>query len=131
MNNDSQTILVEERYSIIEKITKEVVDNSNVNKSITEKIDNVVTNRWLAIPIFLTIMFIIYYISIISVGSIFTKYMEHLFGEIISGGLSNFLQAIQVAPWLESLIVNGVISGVGAVLSFVPQMIILFMFLSF
>lgn len=131
MNCDSQTGIAEERYGIIENIVNKTVEKSNIKSTLTEKIDNVVTNRWLAIPIFLTIMFIIYYISIISVGSIFTKYMEYLFGEIISGGLSNFLQAIQVAPWLESLIVDGVISGVGAVLSFVPQMIILFMFLSF
>jgi len=131
MNNDSQTILVEERYSIIEKITKEVVDNSNVKKSITEKIDNVVTNRWLAIPIFLVIMFIVYYISIITVGDFATGFMEYLFSDVLGANLATLMGQVGIASWLISLVVDGIIAGVGAVLAFVPQMTILFFFLSF
>ncbi|HEY8445064.1 MAG TPA: ferrous iron transport protein B [Bacilli bacterium] len=129
IDNDSQTGIVEERYKIIEKIVQKCVDAKNSKETISDKIDNIVTNKILAIPIFLIIMFIVYYIAIVSVGDIATTFMETLFtniGEVIR----TLLQKLSVSSWLEGLIVDGVVSGVGAVLTFIPQMIILFIFLS-
>ncbi|MGN1051519.1 MAG: ferrous iron transport protein B, partial [Acutalibacteraceae bacterium] len=97
----------------------------------SDKIDRIVTNRFLAIPIFALVMFIVYYISISSIGGIVTDWTNNvLFGDLISNSVTSFLQNINCAPWLISLIVDGAINGVGAVLGFAPQMAILFLFLT-
>ena len=97
----------------------------------SDKIDQWLTNHWLALPIFALIMWGIYYISITSVGSIATDWINNMFfGEIIQGNVSAFLENIQTADWLTRLIVDGIIGGVGAVLGFVPQIMILFFLIS-
>lgn len=100
--------------------------------STSDKIDQFVTNRFLAIPIFALVMFIVYYISVSTVGTFVTDWTnDTLFGEWIIPGAQSALDAIHCAPWLSGLLVDGIISGVGAVLGFVPQMLVLFFFLAF
>ena len=100
--------------------------------SVSDKIDRVVTNRFLALPIFAVVMFIVYYVSVTTIGSILTDWTnDTLFGEWIVPGAQSFFENIGCADWLTGLIVDGVISGVGAVLGFVPQMLVLFIFLAF
>lgn len=130
MSTDSETAIVEERYSIIEKIVKDSVKKNVNKKSTTEKIDKIITNRILALPIFVLIMFIVYYISITSVGDMTIGLMEYLIGDLIGGGVETLFTSWGVQNWLKSLVVEGIIGGVGSVLVFVPQLAILFLFLS-
>lgn len=130
MQTDSESAIVEERYSIIENIISKIIDTKNAKLSITDKIDKIFINRFLAIPIFLLIMFIVYYISIVSVGNLTIEWMEYLFSEIIGENVRAFMDTIGVALPMQSLVVDGIIAGVGGVLTFVPQMMILFLFLS-
>lgn len=132
MDDDSESIITNQRYSYISKLVNKAVVSKNKTKMKTsDKIDMVVTNRWLALPIFAVVMFIVYYISITTVGSIVTDFTnDTLFGEWISKPLSLWLEQIGVIGWLIGLIVDGIIGGVGAVLGFVPQIVILFFFLS-
>ncbi len=127
---DSETAIVEERYDIIEKIVKETVKKNLGKKSTTEKIDKIITNRFLALPIFILIMFIVYYISITTIGDMTIGLMEYLIGDLLGGGVDNLFKNWGVASWVNSLVVDGIIGGVGAVLVFVPQLAILFLFLS-
>jgi ferrous iron transport protein B len=100
--------------------------------SASDKIDKVITNRWLALPIFAVVMFIVYFVSVTTVGASATDWTnEVLFGEIIPPALEGFLSSINCADWLQGLILDGIVAGVGAVLGFVPQMLILFFFLAF
>jgi ferrous iron transport protein B len=97
----------------------------------SDRIDRVVTNRWLALPIFALVMFCVYYISVTSIGSIMTDFTnDTLFGEWVMGGLGEWLEGLSVAPWLIGLIVDGIVGGVGAVIGFVPQMLVLFFLLA-
>lgn len=132
LDDDSESIITNERYERVTSIAAESLQR-NLNKlSASDKIDRIATNRWLALPIFAAVMFIVYYISVSSVGTIVTDWMnETLFGSWITGGVSSLLESVGAAGWLQSLIVDGIIGGVGAVLGFVPQMMILFFFLSF
>mgnify|MGYP002241192118 CR=1 FL=1 len=99
--------------------------------STSDKIDRIVTNRILALPIFALVMFIVYYISIGTVGTFLTDWTnDTLFGEMICGNLGTWLEGMEVAPWLSGLIVDGIVGGVGAVIGFVPQMLVLFLMLS-
>ena len=98
----------------------------------SDKIDRFVTNRWLALPIFAAVMFIVYYVSVTTVGTIVTDWTNDvLFGEIIPPAIEKILVALHCAGWLQSLILDGIVAGVGAVLGFVPQMFVLFLFLAF
>jgi ferrous iron transport protein B len=98
----------------------------------SDKIDRVVTNRFLALPIFALIITLVYYISVTTVGGMVTDWTnEVLFGEIIPPAVEGFLVSVGCAPWLQSLILDGIVAGVGAVLGFVPQMLVLFFFLAF
>ena len=133
MDDDAESIITGERYnyigSIIEDCYKKRVKNQ---MSLSDKIDRVVTNRFLALPIFAVVMFIVYYVSVSTVGSILTDWTnDTLFGEWIIPGAQSALESIGCAPWLTGLLVDGIISGVGAVLGFVPQMLVLFLFLAF
>lgn len=129
MKTDSQSAIVEERYGLIEKIVAQIIKKVN-HVSTSEKIDRIMTNRFLALPIFLGIMFIIYYLSISFIGDLTTGWMEYLIGELIGENVRTYLTNGGVTPWLISLIVDGLIGGVGAVLVFIPQLTILFFFLS-
>lgn len=130
-DDDSESIIVNERYEFIGDVIKSCMKRSQRNMTTSDKIDMVVTNRWLALPIFAAIMFIVYFVSVSWLGTIVTDWTNDvLFGEYIQGAVSSFLTSVQAAGWLQGLVVDGIIGGVGAVLGFVPQMFILFFFLS-
>ena len=132
-DDDTESIITNERYVYISSIIGECVSKSSKEKLTTsDKIDRIVTNRWLAIPIFAVVMFLVYYVSVTTVGAILTDWTnDTLFGEWIIPGAQSLFENIGCADWLTGLIVDGVISGVGAVLGFVPQMLVLFLFLAF
>ncbi len=142
LEDDSESIIINERYNYIERILATCYKRKKVGMTPSEKIDKIVTNRFLALPIFAAIMFLVYYISVTTIGTWATDWAnDGLFGE----GFSLFglwidgipvlaargLEAIGCAAWLQSLLLDGIIGGVGAVLGFVPQMLVLFLFLAF
>ena len=124
--------MTNERYDYIGTVVSKCVKKAQHAKlSTSDKIDQLLTNRWLALPLFALIMWGIYYIAITSVGSIATDWInDTFFGEIIQGNVATWFEAMGVAPWLEGLVVDGLIGGVGAVLGFVPQIMILFLLIS-
>lgn len=132
LDDDAESIITTERYDYIGKIiTSCVKKKNNSNLSTSDKIDKVVTNRWLALPIFALVMLGIYYIAVTTIGTIATDWVnDTLFAELIQGNVSNWLMNMQVADWLHGLIVDGIIGGVGAVLGFVPQIMVLFFLIS-
>lgn len=131
LGDDSETIITNERYEYITKLMAKCFHKNPGHMSTSDKIDRIVTNRFLALPIFVIVMFLMYYISVTTLGDIATTWVnDTLFGDWITNGATAGLQAIGAAPWLISLIVNGIIGGVGTVLGFVPQMLILFFFLA-
>ena len=131
-DDDTESIITNERYVYISSIIGDcVTKNRTKEMSTSDKIDRIVTNRWLALPIFAVIMWIVYYVSVTTVGSILTDWTnDTLFGEWIIPAAQSFFEGIGCADWLTGLIVDGIISGVGAVLGFVPQMLVLFFFLA-
>ncbi len=133
LDDDAESIVTNERYNYISSIINNCNERKNLGKlSLSDKIDHIVTNRFLALPIFAIIMFLVYYVSVTTVGSIVTDWTnDTLFGEIIIPGATDFLTSVGCAEWLKGLLVDGIISGVGAVLGFVPQMFVLFTFLAF
>lgn len=133
MEDDAESIITNERYLYISSIIKDCCSRKNKGKlSASDKIDKLVTNRWLALPIFAVVMFIVYYVSVSTVGAWVTDWTNDvLFGEIIPPAIETFLVSIGTAGWLTGLILDGIIGGVGAVLGFVPQMLVLFIFLAF
>ena len=133
MDDDAESIITNERYTFIGSIIGDCLKKNRKEELTTsDKIDRIVTNRWLALPIFAVVMYIVYYVSVTTVGSILTDWTnDTLFGEWIIPAAQSFFEGIGCADWLTGLIVDGVISGVGAVLGFVPQMLVLFIFLAF
>ena len=133
MDDDSESIITNERYIYIASVIKDCYKKKNKGGlTVSDKIDKIVTNRFLALPIFAVVMFIVYYVSITTVGAWCTDWTNDvLFGEWIPDAVNGFLEKINCAGWLQSLIVDGIIGGVGAVLGFVPQMLVLFIFLAF
>ena len=132
-DDDTESIITNERYVYISSIIG-VCCTKNKTKKLTtsDKIDRVVTNRWLALPIFAVVMWVVYYVSVTTVGTFVTDWTNDvLFGEIIPPAIENLLNAIHCADWLQGLILDGIVAGVGAVLGFVPQMLVLFLFLAF
>ena len=132
-DDDTESVITNERYVYISSIIGDCVTKNKKEKLTTsDKIDRFVTNRWAALPIFAVVMFIVYYVSVTTVGALLTDWTnDTLFGEWIIPGAQSFFEGIGCADWLTGLIVDGVISGVGAVLGFVPQMLVLFIFLAF
>lgn len=132
-DDDTESIITNERYVYISSIIGECVAKSKKTElSTSDKIDRVVTNRWLALPIFAVIMWMVYYVSVTTVGAFVTDWTNDvLFGDIIPPAIENILTAINCADWLQGLIIDGIVAGVGAVLGFVPQMLVLFIFLAF
>ena len=132
MDDDAESIITNERYNYIEKILKGVYVKKNAGKlSVSDRIDRVVTSRVLALPIFALVMWGVYTLSIGTIGDWTVGFMnDTLFGEWIVPAVTSFLENIGCAPWLVSLVADGIIGGVGAVLGFVPQMMILFLLLS-
>lgn len=145
-DDDTESIITNERYTYISSIIKECLTKAKKGKMTTsDKIDHIVTNRWLALPIFAAVMFLVYYISVTTVGDWATTWANdgvfgegwHLFGiksitvPSIPALVESGLNAIGCADWLRGLILDGIVAGVGAVLGFVPQMLVLFLFLAF
>ena len=134
MDDDTESIITNERYVYISSIIKSCYTKNKTGEKLTisDKIDRVVTNRFLALPIFAVVMYIVYYVSITTVGGFLTDWTNDvLFGEIIPSAIESFLTAVHCADWLQGLILDGIVAGVGAVLGFVPQMLVLFIFLAF
>ncbi|MFL0196411.1 ferrous iron transport protein B [Clostridium sp. WILCCON 0269] len=131
-DDDSESIITDERYSYISKVVKQTVHKKNRTKlTISDRIDKIVTNRILALPIFAGIMFLVYYLSISTIGSWMTDWVNDvLFTDIVPNAVANFLTSIGTAHWLNSLILDGIVAGVGAVLGFIPQMMVLFLCLA-
>ena len=131
-DDDTESIITNERYVYISSIIGDCVTKNRAKEmSTSDKIDRIVTNRWLALPIFAVVMWVVYYVSVTTVGSILTDWTnDTLFGEWIIPAAQSFFEGIGCADWLTGLIVDGIISGVGAVLGFVPQMLVLFFFLA-
>lgn len=132
MDDDSESIITDARYTYITNVIKDCYKKGSKEVLTTsDKIDRIVTNRVLALPIFALVMWFVYYISVTTVGTIVTDWTNDvLFGEIIPPAVDSFLTSIQCADWLHGLIVDGIVGGVGAVIGFVPQMLVLFFFLA-
>ena len=133
-DDDTESIITNERYVYISSIIGDCITKSKAKGelSTSDKIDRIVTNRWLALPIFAVIMWIVYYVSVTTVGTFVTDWTNDvLFGEIIPPAIEKVLVAVHCADWLQGLILDGIVAGVGAVLGFVPQMLVLFIFLAF
>lgn len=134
MDDDTESIITNERYTYISSIIGECCTRHAAGGELTtsDKIDRIVTNRFLALPIFGLIMFAVYYVSVTTVGAFVTDWTNDvLFGEIIPPAIEGVLAAVNCADWLQGLILDGIVAGVGGVLGFVPQMLVLFLFLAF
>lgn len=134
MDDDTESIITNERYNYISSIIGQCCRKKQTGEKMTvsDKIDRIVTNRILALPIFAAVMWLVYYVSVTTVGTIVTDWTNDvLFGEIIPPAIESFLVSIHCAGWLQGLILDGIVAGVGAVLGFVPQMLVLFIFLAF
>ena len=129
-DDDMESIVTDERYKFIQKIVETTVKKGKDKLTTSDKIDRIVTNRILGIPIFIAVMFIVYYISVTTIGTIVTDWTNDTFVGAIQDLASKGLEAIGVSSVIEGLVVDGIIGGIGAVLGFVPQMAILFLFLS-
>ncbi|HHV29090.1 ferrous iron transport protein B [Acetivibrio mesophilus] len=132
LDDDSESIITNERYNYIADVIKDCYVRKNTSRlTVSDKIDRVLTNRLLAFPIFAAIIFLVYFISVTTVGGWATDWVNDvLFGEIIPPAVEGFLESVNCADWLSSLILDGIIGGVGAVLGFLPQMMVLFLCLS-
>ncbi|MCQ2009997.1 ferrous iron transport protein B [Sporolactobacillus sp. STSJ-5] len=129
--DDSESIITNERYDYIENVLEDTLHKKGRKLTASDKIDRIVTNRFLSLPIFAGIIWLVYYISVTTLGTLVTDWTnDTLFGGWITEAATHFLETIGTADWLNGLIVDGIIGGVGTVLGFVPQMLILFFFLS-
>lgn len=132
-DDDAESIITHERYQAISRILKTCYQKQQAKQRLTtsDKIDKIVTNRILALPIFALVMFVVYYLSISTMGTMMTDWVNDvLFTEIIPPAVEGWLTAANTAPWLQSLVLDGIIAGVGAVLGFLPQMMVLFLLLA-
>ena len=132
LDDIAESIITNDRYNYITTITAacSVKQTKSTTLTPSDRIDRVVTNRWLALPIFFLIMWGIYFVSIQSLGDMFIGWVEWIFGDLIGANVALGLQGLGASAWLTGLIVDGIIGGVGSVLTFVPQMMILFFFLA-
>lgn len=132
MDDDVESIIANERYRYISSMIGECfIKNRQDELTLSDKIDKIVTNRVLALPIFALVMFGVYYIAMVTVGAFCTDWTnDMLFGEIVPPAVEGVLEAVSCADWLSGLILDGIIAGVGAVLGFVPQMLVLFILLA-
>ena len=129
-DDDMESIVTDERYKFIQKIVETTVKKVKDKLTTSDKIDRIVTNRILGIPIFIAVMFVVYYISVTTIGTIVTDWTNDTFVVAVQDLASKGLEAAGVSSVIEGLVVDGIIGGIGAVLGFVPQMAILFLFLS-
>ncbi|AWX97932.1 ferrous iron transport protein B [Streptococcus suis] len=125
--DDMEAIIVNQRYQFIEKITELVTKDSDKAFNLSDNIDRLVTNRFLALPIFAAVMWLTYFLSIQTVGTMGTDWVNDvLFGELVPGLIQENLDRFEIAGWLQSLVLDGIIAGCGAILGFVPQIFVLF-----
>lgn len=129
--DDSESIVISERYRFISQVIEQILVRKHQGDSTpSDRIDRIVTNRYLALPIFALVMFLVYFISVTTIGGMATDWVNDvLFGEILYGNISAFLINNGATEWVQSLVLDGIIGGIGAVLGFLPQMIVLFLFL--
>lgn len=129
--DDRESIIVNERYDLIGQMVKLCVkDMSENGLTMTDKIDRLVTNKWLGLPIFVFVMWLVYYISIDTVGTFGTDWVNDvLFGQWVPNWVASGLESLQITPWIQDLTLNGVVAGIGAILGFVPQIFVLFLLL--
>lgn len=132
IGDDSESIIINERYNYISQVVSLCcVKEMDYKLSMSDRIDKIVTNRWLALPIFAFVMWLVYYLSIQTIGTIGTDWVNDvLFGEIVPDNVTKLMEMLVIAPWLQSLVLDGIIAGVGAVLGFLPQLMVLFLCLS-
>lgn len=132
MDDDSESIITNERYNYIGELMSNAVVKGQTGLTISDKIDSIVTNRFLALPIFAIIMFLVYYIAVETIGTVVTDFTnDTLFGEWIQPWVQERMEAAECEDWLVSLVVDGIIGGIGAPIGFAPQMAIVFLLLSF
>lgn len=131
-STDVESLAAQERYAFIDGvIAKAVTKGKGRNNNLSKRIDDIVTNRFLALPIFAFIVYMVYFLAVSTIGTMGTDYANDvLFGEYATNGATALLESVNAPQWLSGLVVDGIIGGVGAVLGFVPQMIVLFMLLS-
>jgi ferrous iron transport protein B len=131
-DNDAETVIADNRYRFITSIVSQTVKKkiTGLNLTVSDKIDKIVTHRILAIPLFLVVMYGVFQITFGTIGSFTIDWVDVLVNETIAGAVGTGLEAIEVAPWLYELIVSGIIGGMGSMLVFVPQIMILFFFLA-
>ena len=130
-HDDRESIIANARYEYIETVIQKCYVRKVTGMTVSDKIDRIITNRWLALPIFAGIMFLVYFISVSWLGTIATDWTNDvLIGEIVQGNVSSWLEMANAAPWLQGLLVDGIIGGVGAVIGFIPQICLLFFLLS-
>ncbi len=133
LEDDAESIITNQRYAYISRVVDSCVKkrHTGIKFNTSDRIDRVVTNRIWALPIFAAIMILVYYIAVTTIGAIVTDFTnDTLFGEWITGGLTAFFEGTNVAPWLSGLVIDGIVAGVGAVIGFVPQMLVLFFLLA-
>ncbi|HFI0468441.1 TPA: ferrous iron transport protein B [Streptococcus suis] len=125
--DDVEAIIVNQRYQLIEKVAELVAKESENSFNLSDKIDQVVTNRFLGLPIFAVVMWLTYFLSIQTVGTMGTDWVnEVLFGELVPNFIQHYLDVFGIADWLQSLVLDGIVAGCGAILGFVPQIFVLF-----
>ncbi len=131
LDDDSESVITNERYEYISNLVASCVKKTSAGLTISDKIDRIVTNRWLALPIFAAVMFLVYFLSVSTVGTMGNDWVnDQLFGEIIPPAVEGWLTSIHCVDWLQSLILDGIIGGVGAVIGFLPQILVLFFLLA-
>ncbi len=129
-DDDMESIVTDERYKYIQQLVKTTVQKGKEKLTASDKIDRIVTNRILGIPIFIVVMWLVYYVSVTTVGTWMTDWTNDVFVVAIQDAVSGFLGNIGAGTLVTGLVVDGIIGGLGAVLGFVPQMAVLFLFLS-
>lgn len=131
MADDRDSIIVNERYDLIGHIVNLCVSDTSTGKAnMTDKIDRIITHKWLGLPIFIFIMWLVYFLSIQTVGTAATDWVNDVFfGQLIPSWISAGMHSLAIVPWLQDLVLNGVVAGVGAILGFVPQIFVLFLLL--
>lgn len=131
-DDETESIIINERYSYVTNLVNQImVKKQDIEKDKSNNIDKILTNKYLALPIFFGIMYLVYYVSVTTLGSMLTDWTNDVFfGTYVTNVVSGALETIGVADWLHSLVIDGIVGGVGAVLGFVPQMLILFFLLS-
>ncbi|MDR2975689.1 MAG: ferrous iron transport protein B [Streptococcaceae bacterium] len=129
-DDEASEILVNERYALISQIIQLVVTETGSTRSITDKIDRIVTSKWLSLPIFIFIMWLVYFLSIQTMGGLATSWLnDTFFGQIVPDFLEKLMANLKIISWLQNLVINGIVAGVGATLGFIPQIFVLFVLL--